>query len=160
MPEYSLDDIDKQLLNLLQENARYKAIDLADEIGVSDNTIHNRMEQLREANIITGYTTTTNFDPTGLRLYFHFTCTARISERSDVAEEIMALPPVIEVTELMTGHQNIHLKAVGAEDEDITAIAEQLDELSLEIDDENLIRAEHTKPLDYVKVLEQVEGEQ
>lgn len=160
MEAYQLDDVDKQLLSLLQENARYKAIELADEIGVSDNTIHNRMEQLEEANIITGYTATTDYDQAGLRLYFHFSCTARISERSEVAEEIMALPPVIEVTELMTGHQNIHLKAVGAEDEDITAIAEQLDELSLEINDENLIRAEYTKPLDYVEVLELVDEEQ
>ena len=153
---YSLDDIDKQLLNLLQENARYKAIDMAEEIGVSDNTIHNRMEQLEEANIITGYTASTDYDQVGLRLHFHFSCTARISERSDVAQEVMTLPQVVEVTELMTGHENLHLKAVGAEDEDITAIAEQLDNLSLEINDENLIRAEHTKPLDYVKVMDLV----
>lgn len=156
MAAYQLDDVDRQLLNLLQENARYKAIDLAEEIGVSDNTIHNRMERLEEANVITGYTTTTDYDQAGLRLYFHFSCTARISERSVVAEEAMALPSVVEVTELMTGHENLHLKAVGAEDEDITAIAEQLDELRLEINDENLIRAEYTKPLDYVEVLEPV----
>ena len=160
MTAYQLDDVDRQLLNLLQENARSKAIDLAEEIGVSDNTIHNRMERLEEANVITGYTTTTDFDRAGLRLYFHFSCTARISERSEVAEKAMALPQVVEVTELMTGHENLHLKAVGAKDEDITAIAEQLDELSLEINDENLIRIERTKPLDYVKVLELVGEEQ
>ena len=154
-----LDDVDKQLLNLLQENARYTAIELAEAIGVSDNTIHNRMEQLEEENIITGYTTTTDYDRTGLRLYFHFSCTARISERSDVAQQAMAMSQIIEVTELMTGHENLHLKAVGAEDEDITAIAEQLDNLPLEINDENLIRAEHTQPLDYVEVLELVSEE-
>ena len=159
MGTYQLDDVDKQLLNLLQENARYKAVELAEELGVSDNTIHNRMERLEEENIITGYTTTTDYDRSGLRLYFHFSCTARISERSDVAEEAMALPQVVEVTELMTGHENIHLKAVGAEDEDITAVAEQLDNLSLEINDENLIRAERTRPLDYVEVLEIVDEE-
>ena len=160
MAFYELDDIDKQLLNLLQENARYKAIELADEIGVSDNTIHNRMEQLEEANIITGYTTTSDSEQVGLRLHFHFTCTARISERSEVADEAMALPQVVEVTELMTGHENLHLKAVGAEDEDITAVAEQLDNLALEINDENLIRTERTKALDYVKVLDLVSVEE
>ena len=154
---YRLDDVDKQLLNLLQENARSKVIELAEEIGVSDNTIHNRMDRLEEEGVITGYTTTTDYDQTGLRLYFHFSCTTRISERSDVAEKAMALPQIIEVTELMTGHENLHLKAVGAEDEDITAVAEQLDNLSLEINDENLIRAEHKTPLDYVAVLESVD---
>lgn len=159
MATYQLDDVDKQLLNLLQENARYKAVELAEEIGVSDNTIHKRMEQLEEENVITGYTTTTDYDRTGLRLYFHFSCTASISERSDVAEEAMALSQVVEVTELMTGHENLHLKAVGAEDEDITAIAEQLDDLALEINDENLIRAERTQPLDYVEVFDVVREE-
>lgn len=159
MTAYQLDDTDKQLLNLLQENARYKAIELAEEIGVSDNTIHNRMEQLEEANVITGYKATTDYDKAGLRLYFHFSCTAPISERSDVAEEAMELPQIVEVTELMTGHENLHLKAVGAKNEDITAIAEQLDDLSLEINDENLIRAEYTNPLDYVTVLELVNEE-
>ena len=160
MTSYSLDDVDRQLLNLLQENARYTAIELAEEIGVSDNTIHNRVERLEGANVITGYTATTDYSQTGLRLHFHFSCTARISERTKVAEKAIALPQVVEVTELMTGHENLHLKAVGAEDEDITAIAEQLDNLSLEINDENLIRAEHTDPLDYVEVMERGDGEE
>lgn len=160
MTEYQLDDVDKQLLNLLQENARSKAIELAEEIGVSDNTIHNRMERMEEAGIITGYTTTIDHDRTGLRLYFHFSCTARISNRSDVAEKALALPQVTEVTELMTGQENIHIKAIGREDKDITHVAEQLDNLNLEINDENLVRAEHATPLDYVEVMDQLPIEQ
>ena len=157
MTLYQLDDVDKQLLNLLQENARYKAIALAEEIGVSDNTIHNRMEQLEEADIITGYTTTTDYDKTGLRLFFHFSCTASISDRSEVAEKAMALPQIVEVTEVMTGHKNLHIKAVGAKDQDITDVAEELDDLALEINDEILIRTEHKQPLDYMKVLDLVD---
>lgn len=160
MTDYQLDNVDKQLLDLLQENARYTATELAEKVGVSDNTIHNRMERLEDAGIITGYTTTVDHDKTGLRLYFHFTCTTRISERSDVAEKALALPEVLEVTELMTGQTNLHIKMVGAEDNDITRLAEQLDELALEINDENLIRAEHTKSLDYLEVLELVDEEQ
>lgn len=156
---YQLDEVDRKLLDLLQENARYRAIELADEIGVSDNTIHNRMERLEEAGVITGYTTTTDHERVGLRLYFHFTCTTRVSDRATVAEKATALPQVVEVTELMTGHRNLHIKAVGAEDEDITAIAERLDELALEIDDENLVRAEHVTPLDYVEVMKLVDEE-
>ncbi|MFC7214666.1 Lrp/AsnC family transcriptional regulator [Saliphagus sp. GCM10025334] len=154
MTEYELDDVDRRLLNLLQENARSKAIDLAEELGVSDNTVHNRMERLEEAGVITGYTTSVDYDRTGLRLYFHFSCTARISERSNVAEKALALPQITEVTELMTGQENLHIKAVGTENEDITYVAEQLDDLALEINDENLIRTEHAAPLDYVTVKE------
>jgi len=159
VPAYELDDVDRQLLNYLQEDARYTAIELAERVGVSDNTIHNRMERLEEAGVITGYTTLLDHDRTGLSLYFHFTCTTRISQRAAVAEEVMAIPEVIEVTELMTGRENLLIKAVGAQDEDITRVAEQVDELSLEIDDENLIREEHRQPLDYVTVSELVDLE-
>ena len=156
---YELDDVDRQLLNLLQENARYTAIELAEELGVSDNTVHNRMERLESEGVIIGYTTAVDYDRTGLELYFHFSCTARISKRGDVAEQAMEIPAVVEVTELMTGQENLQIKAVGAEDEDITHVAEQLDELALEINDENLIRAEHTALLDYVEVSELLDDE-
>lgn len=156
---YSLDEVDKQLLNLLQENARYTAIDLAERIGVSDNTVHNRMNQLEDAGVITGYSASISPERAGLDLYFHFTCTARISQRSTVAEEAMAFPEVLEVTELMTGQQNLLIKMVGADDHDITKLAEQIDQLDLEINDENLIRAEHTKPLDFVSVVAQAEDQ-
>lgn len=149
---FELDEVDRELLSLLQENSRYTATELAERIGVSDNTIHNRMDRLEEAGVITGYTTSVDHDRTGLSLYFLFTCTARISKRREVAEEVITVPEVIEVTELMTGQRNLHIKVLAADDEDVTSIAEHLDQLDLEINDENLIRAERTKPLDYSQI--------
>ena len=149
MPAYQLDDVDKQLLTLLQENSRYTAIQLAEQTGVSDNTVHNRMQRMEDAGVITGYTTTVDHEQVGLELHFHFSCTARISDRADVAQEALEIPGILEVTELMTGQENLSIKAVGRQDEDITAIAEELDDLRLEINDENLIRAEHDTYYDY-----------
>jgi len=149
---YRLDDVDKKLLTLLQEDARYTALALAEEVGVSDNTIHNRMDRLEEAGVITGYEAAIDYDRVGLNLYFQFACTANINERRDVAERAMEIPEVLEVTELMTGHRNLQIKVVASRDEDITTIAEQVDQLALEINDENLVRAEHSKPLDFEKI--------
>lgn len=149
MAELSLDDIDRQLLTFLQENARYTAVELADRIGVSDNTIHNRLADLEEAGIITGYTATIPPMEVGLDFYFMFVCTARISDRETVADNALSMPEVIEVTELMTGQRNLHIKAVGSERNDITRIAQQLDNLELEVNDEFLIREEHIKGIDF-----------
>lgn len=159
MAEYQLDDVDKQLLGLLQEDARYTALELAERVGVSDNTVHNRMDRLEEAGVITGYTTTVDHERVGLDLYFAFTCTSRISERSDVAERVLEIPEVVEVTELMTGERNLLVNVMGADDDDITRIAEQLDELELEINDENLVKTEHSKPLDYVEIEAMIDEE-
>lgn len=160
MQNYILDDVDQQLVQMLQEDARYTAIELAEAIGVSDNTIHNRMDRLESEGVITGYTATVDHDRIGLDLFFSMICTARISDRSVVAEKAIEIPAVIDVTELMTGERNLHVKAVGAEDEDITHVAEQINELDLEINDENLIRSEHRSGLDFQNmqdVLEKVE---
>jgi DNA-binding Lrp family transcriptional regulator len=157
---YELDDVDRKLLNLLQENARYTALTLAEEVGVSDNTVHNRMERLEEAGVITGYTTSIDLDRTGLTLYFQFACTANINGRRAVAEQAMEIPAVLEVTELMTGQRNLQIKVVAARDEDITRIAERLDQLDLEINDENLIRAVHTGPLDFVELTDRIDLEE
>lgn len=154
MTAYELDDVDRRLLNLLQQDARYTAIELAEEVGVSDNTIHNRMDRLEEAGVITGYNAAVAYDKTGFDLYFQFSCTARVSDRSDVAEQILSIPAVVEVTELMTGQENLQVKALGRKNEEITEIAEQIDDLSVEINDENLIRSERSTSLDFVEVTE------
>lgn len=149
---YDLDDVDRRLLTLLQENSRYTAIELADRIGVSDNTVHNRMSRLEEAEVISGYAATIDHDRAGLRLHFMFICTARISERGDVAERALEIPAVVDVTELMTGQRNLHVTVFGTEDEDITQVARRLDGLELEVEDETLVRTQHATPLDYVEI--------
>lgn len=155
-----IDDVDVELLALLQENARQPAIELADRIGVSDNTVHNRIRQLEEDGVVTGFTATLEPEAIGLELYFMFVCTVRISKRDEIAQQVRAIPAVTGVTELMTGQQNLLVKAVGATDHDITALAEQIDEFDVVINDENLIRAEHTTPLDYAAIVDGLEQDQ
>ena len=156
---YEVDEVDVRLLTLLQDDARRTATDLAERVGVSDNTVHNRMQRLVEAGVITGYSADLDLDRLGFRFYYHFTCTTPISERGAVAEEVIAYPEVLEVTELMTGQDNLHVKLVGRTDEDITRMARRLDELNLEITDENLVRAEHTDTIDLVGLAETADGD-
>lgn len=152
MTAASLDETDRRLLGLLQENARYSATELAERVGVSDSTVHNRIERLEEAGVITGYTAAIDTKRTGLRLRFLFVCTAQVSDRKRIAEQALEFPAVTDVTELMTGQQNLQIRAVGAREEEITRLAAKLDDLDLEIDDEVLVRTEHSDPLDYAEV--------
>lgn len=152
MSPYVLDETDTKLLELLQANARTSAVDLAENLGVSDNTIHNRIDQLEEAGVIEGYTAIVNHDATELNFTWLIICTARISDRKAVAENASSLPGVIEVTELMTGQRNLHIKVIGAEKQDVTHLAGQLDNLNLEINDEILLRDEHTTLPDYANI--------
>lgn len=152
MAPHEIDDVDRALLNLLQQDARQTALELAESLDVSDNTVHNRMARLEEAGVITGYNANTDPEQVGLRLEYLFTCTASISNRSAVAQEAVEIPEVQEVTGLMTGEENVHIRAIGADDDDITRVAERIDELDLSINDEHLIREIHEDSLDFVEI--------
>ncbi len=52
-----LDDIDRKILALLQKNARISFRDIADAVGISVGTVHNRIKKLESLGIIRGYTT-------------------------------------------------------------------------------------------------------
>lgn len=51
-----MDDIDRQLLGLLRDNARAFIADLARELRISRGTVQNRIAKLEERGIIVGYT--------------------------------------------------------------------------------------------------------
>jgi Lrp/AsnC family transcriptional regulator for asnA, asnC and gidA len=62
---YQIDSTDKQILRLLQEDARRPFLDVARKIKVSGGTIHQRIEKLKEAGIITGSTITVDYKKLG-----------------------------------------------------------------------------------------------
>ncbi|QSW98923.1 Lrp/AsnC family transcriptional regulator [Haloterrigena alkaliphila] len=148
MGDSPLDDVDRSILHHLQENARNTVTDIATEVGVSGNTVRNRMEELEKNGIIRGYSVDIDYKEAGLDLHFAFTCTAPISKREDLARDILAIPGVIEVREFMTGQENIYLEALGTDAEDITRIAHEIDELGAEIHIERLIRNDFSNPFD------------
>ena len=52
-----LDDIDKQIIQLLQENSRITLVDMAKEIGeLTENAIRYRIDKLEDEGYITNYT--------------------------------------------------------------------------------------------------------
>jgi Lrp/AsnC family transcriptional regulator for asnA, asnC and gidA len=52
-----LDNLDKQILNLLQKDARQPFAKIAEEVGVSEATIRYRVKNLEKNQIIKCYTT-------------------------------------------------------------------------------------------------------
>lgn len=146
MVDSSLDGVDKHILHLLQENARNNVTDIANEVGVSGNTVRNRIERLEEQEVIDGYSVDINYREAGLDLHFAFTCTASVSQREKMTRDALDIPGVIEVREFMTGQENIYIEGVGTNTEDITRVAHEVDELGAEINVEKLIRNDFNKP--------------
>ncbi|TFG21608.1 MAG: winged helix-turn-helix transcriptional regulator, partial [Promethearchaeota archaeon] len=70
MKKEQLDGIDKEILRILQEDARKSYREIQDQLGISIGTIHNRISKLKEKSIIEGYTLKLNNTKLGYKLTF------------------------------------------------------------------------------------------
>jgi DNA-binding Lrp family transcriptional regulator len=51
-----MDSIDQEILNILKEDGRASHTDIAEEIGVSEGTIRNRIEKMKAEDVIEKFT--------------------------------------------------------------------------------------------------------
>jgi len=110
-----LDRIDKQLLELLQGNAQWSNLELADKVGLSPTPCARRVKQLEEAGLIKNYVALLDREKLGLKLtaYIGITMDRHTPERFEQFEaEVMTYPEVIECS-VVTGQSADYLiKAV------------------------------------------------
>lgn len=150
MSHLDLDDVDRGILHLLQEDARnHVASTIAKEVDVSPNTVRNRIERLEDAGVIEQYLPQINYERAGYQLRVLFVCTVPIGKRETLANEVLGIAGVVEVTEILSGKRNLTIEVVGTDTNDITAIAEQIEELDIDIEDERLMKRVHAIPFDH-----------
>lgn len=144
---YRLDEIDRRIIYELMRNARdTSAPTIAEAVNVSPGTIRNRIDQLEEHGIIRSYTAEIDFERADDRLTNLYICSVPISERKSLSREAQSIPGVINVRELMTGRENLHVVAVGEDTESLRRIARALSGLGIEVTDETLLEAERHVP--------------
>ena len=61
-----IDSVDRAMIAALVHDARISLTDLAETVNVSRSTAHTRMQRLRDANIITGFTASVDPQAVGL----------------------------------------------------------------------------------------------
>ena len=110
MENYQIDNLDKQILHALMENARIAYAELAKRFGVSAGTIHVRVEKLKQAGIITGTQLSINTKQLG----YDVCCFIGINLNNarDYPETLIKLEALEEVVEAYytTGNYSILLK--------------------------------------------------
>jgi DNA-binding Lrp family transcriptional regulator len=144
---WNLDELDKYIVYCLQEDARnVSSSTIAEEMGVSASTVRNHIHRLEQDGIITDYDARVDFEAAGSQLHTLIICTAPIPERGRLARKALEIEGVVDVREVMTGEENVHVGIVGTDSNDLSRIGKELDEIGLEVNDEDLIRAEYTTP--------------
>lgn len=147
MNEEPLDDVDREIIHLLQEDARNNTnAEISDRVGVSPSTVGNRIKRLEDSGIIRGYPPEIDYDRAALPLHVLFVCTARIADRSAAIDRVLEVPGVVSVMELMTGERNLQIEVVGRSNDDVTRLATTIDDLGVTISEEILVKNEYTPP--------------
>lgn len=159
MPGDTLDEIDQAILHHLQRDARKSFASIADAVNVSANTVRNRIDEMEESGIISGYGVNIDYDAANVQHHYLFICTARVSERERLTADVRQLPGVIEAITLMTGTNNVLIITAGAEKDEITELAYAIDELGLTIDREHLIRDHFKQPFSNFQPPEYMPGQ-
>jgi len=149
MTEHELDAIDREILYALQEEARnLSSSEIADRTEASSSTVRKRIQRLESEGVIKGYSADVDYQKSGCPLRMLLFCTAPIPERGELIDDILDIPGVVSVQELVTGEKNLLVTAVGETDDDITPVAQELLEMGLTVADEVLVRSHETTPFD------------
>ncbi|MEM0672547.1 transcriptional regulator AsnC [Dickeya oryzae] len=109
---YSIDELDRGILNALMDNARTPYAELAKQFSVSPGTIHVRVEKMKQADIIMG----TRLDVNPKQLGYDVCCFIGIILKSakDYPSALEKLNNLEEVVEAYytTGHYSIFIKVM------------------------------------------------
>ncbi|MEZ4793627.1 MAG: winged helix-turn-helix transcriptional regulator [Gelidibacter sp.] len=110
MAKYKIDEVDRQILDMLIENTRIPFTDIAKKLVISAGTVHVRVKKMEEAGIIQGSSLTLDYKKLGysfiayVGLFLHNT-----SQTKFVLERINAIP-YVTVAHITTGKFNIFCK--------------------------------------------------
>jgi len=112
-----LDDIDRKLLNLLQQDSRLTLQQLADKVGLSPTPCHRRIRLLEERGVIARYSATVDQRKVGLPVSVFVSIKLARQTEEDLqkfAKAVALWPEVLECY-LMTGHRDYLMRVVVAD---------------------------------------------
>ena len=104
-----MDKIDRKLLKLLQENARYSLKQLSEKVYLSSPAVAARIEKLEEEGIITGYHADVSLDKMGYHITAFVNLEMEPKQKPSFLQFIGEVPNVIECNKV-SGHQSMLLK--------------------------------------------------
>jgi Lrp/AsnC family leucine-responsive transcriptional regulator len=110
MSNFDLDDTNRHILVLLQDNARLPFAEIGRQVGLTAPAVAERVRRLEEEGIITGYHAAVNPDRLGLPLRAYITVTATDGRCEPIRRYALDQPTVTECY-CIAGDRDILLKA-------------------------------------------------
>jgi Lrp/AsnC family leucine-responsive transcriptional regulator len=121
-----LDKIDRQLIELLRQDARLSYRELGEQVALSANTVADRVRRLIAENILLGFSAKVNFAALDLKVQAVIDVKMLPSTSAAYFENaIGTIPGIVEAT-LTTGSYDYILRVVCPEHADLVQLIETL----------------------------------
>jgi Lrp/AsnC family leucine-responsive transcriptional regulator len=105
-----VEEIDRQILNLLARDGRMSFTDLGKVTGLSTSAVHQRVRRLEQRGVIRGYTAVIDPEAVGLSLTAFISVTPLDQAAPDDVPDQLAELPEIEACHSVAGEENYILK--------------------------------------------------
>lgn len=113
-----LDELDRRILDLLTQNARYTYSELGEKLGVSRVAIKNRMDALEQKGVIEGYTVIVCPQRLGSAVSCYYEIETTPETLQTVIRRLNDCPTVTQLYRV-TGACRLHVHAVAADQEEL-----------------------------------------
>lgn len=117
MPAERLDETDRRILRILQENAKTPYSRIARMLGVSEATVHIRVRRLRERGVIRGFRADVDPEKVGKGVTAFVLVKADPKKYSRVLEELTKIPDVYELYDVTGEYYALAKIRVGSREE-------------------------------------------
>ncbi|WP_372698578.1 Lrp/AsnC family transcriptional regulator [Arthrobacter sp. JSM 101049] len=110
-----IDDIDRMILRLLQDDGRMTVTALASEVGLTVAPCHRRLRDLEQAGVVSGYRAVLDGPKVGLA--FQALVFVTLKDRQNMRafeEEVTGIPEIVEASRLF-GEPDFLLKVMAAD---------------------------------------------
>ena len=125
-----LDALDRQIVQLLIENARSSYSEIGQKIGISRVAVKMRIQALEQRGVIEGYTVIVNPQRLGSAVSCYYEIETRPEALPRVIAALQDCPSITQIYRV-TGACRLHVHAVAASQEELeTLTREVLDQLS------------------------------
>ncbi|MBI5553366.1 MAG: Lrp/AsnC family transcriptional regulator [Candidatus Diapherotrites archaeon] len=123
--EVKLDHEDRNILEILEKNAKTRIHAIARKTGMPSSTVHHRIKRMEENRVIARWSIRPNYGLLGLKLKAHIlvfidvTLLKRIKKtQKDLAKEISAIPNTYGI-DIITGEADLLVTVRGKDMDDL-----------------------------------------
>jgi len=120
-----LDNVGRQILSLLQEDARLPYSEIGRRVGLTAPAVAERVHRMEEAGIITGFHVAINPAKLGLPITAYLYVTAN-QGRYDVVRDFVLQQPTLTECYCIAGDRDLLIKGVFESVEQLQRLADQL----------------------------------